>query len=392
MDRAEIEQHIRRLVLPEPVQSVFHRIQAEGGHVWVVGGVIRDWVWSPKTFEPNLRDWDLTTDLPSTHLQRLKVATHPGEQYGTFLIAPGVEVTHLRREGPYGDQRHPDQVRAIGAIQEDLGRRDFTVNAVAYDGDAITAVEDAVSDLSHRTLRAVGNPWRRFEEDPLRILRLWRFAARCRATVEGSTGTASRELVFLLDRVSRERRLQELLRFLEGPLDCWPLWGEADLDGALDWPKRRHGSEIAPVTVPHNPCTRLAAFALFRTRSWDWLSGWAEVWPLPRRWRRALGAVSNTPPQVDDWILKARHPESRDAWIFADLARSFGVPPDDVGPIRLAIGAETLKSHWGLEGPELGELLRMLEDRVAVLPDDNRPERLLSLATRWVEARRRGQV
>lgn len=392
MDRGTIEEHIRHIVLPEPVRTAFHRIHAEGGRVWVVGGVIRDWVWSPSTFDPNLAEWDLTTDLSPTHLQKLKVATHPGERYGTFLIAPGVEVTHLRREGRYGDQRHPDQVHAIGVVHEDLRRRDFTVNAVAYDGEAIVTVEDAVSDLAQRTLRAVGDPWRRFEEDPLRILRLWRLAARCGAKVEDGTGHAARQLVELLARVSRERRLQECLRFLESPLDYWPLWGEAHLDGALDWPTSHHRPGISPTTVPHYPCARLAAFALFRTGSWDWLSGWAQAWPLPRRCRQALAAVSKAPPKVEAWIPRARHPGSRDAWIFGDLARSFGVPPDQVRPTRLAIGAESLQSRWSLTGYELGEVLRMLADQVAATPDDNQPDRLLSLAAMWIEAHRRGQV
>ncbi|NMP21979.1 CCA tRNA nucleotidyltransferase [Sulfobacillus harzensis] len=382
-----VEQQIFEMPMAGVVRDAIARIRAQGGQAWIVGGAIRDWVWNPRGFNPDHVEWDLATDLAVSTLAQLKMQTHPGEAFGTFWLAPRVEVTHLRRDRDYTDRRRPQSVESIDSLVEDLTRRDLTVNAVAYDGHRVTAVDGALDDLATHTLRAVGDANARFQEDPLRILRLWRFAAVTGAGIHPSTEEAARALVDLTQGLSRERRLAEFLRFLKSPVERWPLWSEAGLDVALEWPTMPQEMVRVPLRVPDHPVARIAVYSVCRGLGLQHLTQWADRWPLPREWRRALMLAGRTAPDLQSWVEAARNPRGRERWIFRHLAWAFGAPSLDIEPLELAIGAHDLKERWSLTGTQVGKLLEGLAVHVAKNPKDNNPETLWALAETWASSR-----
>lgn len=378
---SEIKRRIAAIPLTPAVQAAMDAIRRQNGSVYVVGGAIRDWIWRPAEFNPNVIDWDLAANLDGCDLKRLAHAPHPGERFGTFRLAPHVEVTLMRQEKDYDDARHPSTVRPVAAIEADLARRDFTVNAVAYDGRQVVAVPEALSDLAARCLRAVGPPEVRFREDPLRILRLVRLMATTDAEANPATWEAARRLAGETIKVSRERRLNEFIRFLESPQDRWALWGQAGLDEALGWPdspEERHGRSM---NVPRHPAARVAAYGIRQTGNLSELPHWAQTWPVPRSWRDALVRLGEMAPAFEPgaWARRARDPKERQAWIFRDLASASGIPMEELEPPRLALTPEDLKRRWGLRGAGLGRALAFLYEALEEDAEKNQEDLLSSL-------------
>ena len=144
-----------------------------------------------------------------------------GLQHGTVTVKQGgrlYETTTFRTEGAYSDGRHPDAVCFVPDVREDLARRDFTINAMAYSaGEGLIDPFGGRDDLAAHLVRAVGEPERRFEEDALRILRLYRFAARFGFAIDEATEAAAKQLASHLDCVSAERIEEELNKLLAAP-------------------------------------------------------------------------------------------------------------------------------------------------------------------------------
>jgi len=203
--------------IPNYVNLILCRL-AEAGHCgYPVGGCVRDTLIG-KTPD----DWDLTTDAPPEEMLSLfGDFAHPtGLQHGTVTVVSdghAVEVTTMRRDGAYRDNRHPESVMFTNRIEEDLARRDFTVNAMALSpsGEVIDPFGGR-DDLKNRTLRCVGAARVRFGEDALRILRLLRFASVLGFAIEPETARAAREKRELLQAVAAERVYAELNKLLCG--------------------------------------------------------------------------------------------------------------------------------------------------------------------------------
>ena len=144
-----------------------------------------------------------------------------GLQHGTVTIKYGgqlYETTTFRTEGSYTDGRHPDEVQFVPDVREDLARRDFTINAMAYnEAEGLVDPFGGQADLQNGLLRAVGEPQQRFTEDALRILRLYRFAARFGFALDAATARAARQLAPHLDCISAERIQEELAKLLAAP-------------------------------------------------------------------------------------------------------------------------------------------------------------------------------
>lgn len=362
---------------PDPVREVIRTISQKGYRVYVVGGAVRNTLW-----EEPVTDWDLAAAMPADALIQLYGDRHPGAPYGTVQAAPGIEVTALRAEGDYRDRRHPGHIAFTSRIEEDLQRRDFTVNAIAV-GDGVHYVPRAPEDILMRRWRAVGDPHVRFSEDPLRILRLVRFWAQYGGVVDSETGEAARRLANLTRWVSRERRLGELVRFLSALPQRWPLWAETGLLFALDLPP----AAIFPVSyAPQNMMSRLYLFLRATDIPPEDLVDWCRRWPLPRAWRQALAAAfgKNVPLDAQAWAMMARKGLGPDVKIWEDLARAAGVCANLSRPIRMAVDLGGLARRWGLSGPQTGALQRYLRDRVAAQPEANRPEVLERWARDWV--------
>ena len=194
-------------------------LHGAGHAAYAVGGCVRD---SLLGLDPH--DWDLCTSARPEQVMALfgeEKCIPTGLQHGTVTVKQGgrlYETTTFRTEGAYSDGRHPDAVCFVPDVREDLARRDFTINAMAYSAEeGLIDPFGGRDDLAAHRVRAVGEPERRFEEDALRILRLYRFAARFGFAIDPATGVAARALGPHLDCVSAERIQEELLKLLAAP-------------------------------------------------------------------------------------------------------------------------------------------------------------------------------
>ena len=199
--------------------ALLARLHGAGYAAYAVGGCVRD-----SLLGRTPQDWDLCTSARPEQVLALfgeGQCIPTGLQHGTVTIKYGgqlYETTTFRTEGAYTDGRHPDEVHFVPDVRQDLARRDFTINAMAYnDAEGLIDPFEGQQDLQQGILRAVGDPATRFEEDALRILRLYRFAARFGFAIDPPTGQAARALCAHLDCVSVERIEEELSKLLAAP-------------------------------------------------------------------------------------------------------------------------------------------------------------------------------
>ena len=203
--------------LPKEVKTVIQTLQSAGYSPYLVGGCVRELL---RGKEPS--DYDMTSDAPPQEVLRIfGESAHPtGLPHGTVTVVSGgmpIELTTMRRDGAYRDNRHPDSVTFGTSIEEDLARRDFTVNAIALaPSGALVDPFGGQADLRAGVLRCVGDPARRFAEDALRILRLLRFASVLGFSVEENTARAAWERRDGLRAIAHERVYAELNKLLCG--------------------------------------------------------------------------------------------------------------------------------------------------------------------------------
>jgi tRNA nucleotidyltransferase (CCA-adding enzyme) len=200
--------------IPHHVEFIIDKLNKAGFEAYAVGGCVRDTLLGR---EPG--DWDITTSARPEEVKALFHRTiDTGIQHGTVTILMdhvGYEVTTYRIDGEYEDGRHPKQVEFTSSLLEDLKRRDFTINAMAYSHAAgIVDAFDGMGDLGRRTIRCVGDPMERFTEDALRILRAIRFSAQLDFTIEDETWKAISVIAPNIAKVSKERIQVELTKLL----------------------------------------------------------------------------------------------------------------------------------------------------------------------------------
>lgn len=446
---------VRHEDIPEDVHALCRRFEEAGERAWVVGGCLRDILLGKRA-----SDWDLATTAEPRRVQRLFRRVIPtGIDHGTVTVLSngvGYEVTTLRGEGAYTDGRRPDQVFYVRNIEEDLARRDFTVNAIAYDPLTKELVDpfDGLGDLERKVLRAVGSPLERFSEDGLRILRGARFTATLEGfTLDPETEAAFRPTLPTFARVSRERvrdewmkamrarrpssafevmartgilgvTSPELAELAERDPEAWARSlaavdalgeGEANHRGGGSRPREiiRHAALFHRASehrsfegVIADEPTRAKESAAIADRflreyrySNDEREGVAHlVRHLPIAYapswsdadvRRFLQRVG--PESLDDLLALARAVAGGDpAWISELRARASAVHEGLVlSPKDLAISGKDLMGALGSgPGPHLGEILRILVERVTDDPTLNRPDALLALGAK-VEAEAR---
>ncbi len=200
--------------IPEPARMIIDRLNEHGYEAYVVGGCVRDMILKR---EPG--DWDITTSARPEQVKALFNRTlDTGIQHGTVTIMvgkEGYEVTTFRVDGDYTDGRHPDTVTFTPSLEEDLKRRDFTINAMAYNHNTgLVDIFGGREDIDRKVIRCVGNPTERFTEDALRILRAIRFSAQLGFEIEDATRQAITEIAPNLIHVSKERIQVELTKLL----------------------------------------------------------------------------------------------------------------------------------------------------------------------------------
>ena len=208
-----------KLTLDPGAAALLDALHAAGYAAYAVGGCVRD-----SLLGRTAHDWDLCTSALPQQVMELfgtEQCIPTGLQHGTVTIKYGgqlYETTTFRTEGSYTDGRHPDEVQFVPDVREDLARRDFTINAMAYNAaEGLVDPFGGQKDLQNGLLRAVGEPQQRFTEDALRILRLYRFAARFGFALDAATARAARQLAPHLDCISAERIQEELAKLLAAP-------------------------------------------------------------------------------------------------------------------------------------------------------------------------------
>ena len=208
-----------KLTLDPGAAALLDALHAAGYAAYAVGGCVRD-----SLLGRTAHDWDLCTSALPQQVMELfgtEQCIPTGLQHGTVTIKYGgqlYETTTFRTEGSYTDGRHPDEVQFVPDVREDLARRDFTINAMAYnEAEGLVDPFGGQADLQNGLLRAVGEPQQRFTEDALRILRLYRFAARFGFALDAATARAARQLATHLDCISAERIQEELAKLLAAP-------------------------------------------------------------------------------------------------------------------------------------------------------------------------------
>ena len=376
---------------PAYVEECFRLLEKAGRRGWLVGGCVRDLAMGGTP-----GDWDMASDArPEELLSLFPKAAPTGLKHGTVtavLEGGTVEVTTLRREGGYTDGRHPDQVVFVDELEVDLARRDFTINAMAMDRRGrISDPFGGREDLRRGVIRCVGAPERRFSEDGLRMFRAVRFAARLGFALEPGTAAALRTCAPLAERVSAERVREEVDKVL-----CSPRPEQAELlfrDGLMTaWTARRAGAFHGLTRLPPRRLERWAALCaaveeepepfLRRLKAERRLiracqAGWRlRERGLPRDgagWRRALARAG------EDGARAAAAMGGPEALAELEEALASGCCWQAAG---LALTGGELAA-MGLRGEEIGAARRWLLERVLDHPEDNRPERLRSLAEGW---------
>lgn len=203
-----------KIELPEKVKQIIATIEEAGYEAFVVGGCVRDSILGRV---PD--DWDITTSAKPEQVKELFHRTvDTGIKHGTVTVMldkEGFEVTTYRIDGEYEDSRHPKNVVFTSNLIEDLKRRDFTINAMAYNDRAgIVDVFGGIKDIEAGVIRCVGNPKERFGEDALRMMRAVRFSAQLGYSIEEQTAQAVREMAQNLTNISAERIQTELVKLL----------------------------------------------------------------------------------------------------------------------------------------------------------------------------------
>lgn len=206
------------ITLPTSIQRALARLNQAGYEAYIVGGCVRDSLMGKV-----LADWDITTSALPTEILHVFSDFHTiatGLQHGTVTViidGTPLEITTYRVDGRYADGRHPDSVTFTAQLDEDLKRRDFTINAMVYHPDVgLIDPFDGQGDLQAKTIRCVGEPIQRFTEDALRILRALRFSAVLGFDIEATTANAIHCLATTLSRVSIERITSEFKRLICG--------------------------------------------------------------------------------------------------------------------------------------------------------------------------------
>lgn len=408
--------------IPGPVRELCRTLARQGHRSWVVGGCLRDLL---RGQHPS--DWDLATDARPEEVQAIFPRVIPtGVQHGTVTVrhrGASYEVTTLRGEGAYSDGRRPDTVQFVTDIVEDLARRDFTINALAYNPvrGELTDPFGGLVDLEHGLIRAVGEPAQRFGEDGLRVLRAARFAATLEFSLEPATEAAIRPTLETFRRVSAERVREEWLKALKArapsrafaimqrtgilEVTCPALAGLASdlweralaaLDatradsclrlGALLWPLRDDLAGVADWLMRYRFSNEE------RERILRMLRHASPVRPAPstdadvRRYARAVGRPwLDEVAELGESVGRAYEGEgsaaAQQARTLRERLAALVTPDTPLSSRELAIGGRELMSELGLApGPRLGKLLDALLERVLEEPTLNTRERLLELS------------
>ena len=398
----------KRIEMPVQVEEILGKLREHGYEAFAVGGCVRDAILGRIP-----GDWDITT---SAHPEEVKqVFGHTidtGLQHGTVTVMRdhiGYEITTYRIDGEYEDGRHPKEVVFTAELREDLRRRDFTINAMAYSHETgIVDIFGGIEDLAARRIRCVGDAGERFTEDALRILRAVRFSAQLGFSIEEMTWQALCELAPSLVHVSKERVQVELTKTLlsDRPEYIWkteaaglaPYISKTFPEVFAAWKDRKRISGAAA----HLPAEKALRWAYFLAPAGEKscvrvlrelkmdndtidkakiLSRFAftQIEPEEVSVRRAMSAMED---MVFDWLLLLQEvlmPERMDAVeMVRSLAKQIRERGDCIRLKTLAVTGKDLIQAGIQPGPALGKTLHLLFEKVLENPAWNEKDRLLT--------------
>lgn len=380
---------------PVSTERIIKTLEDNGFEAYLVGGCVRDMILGK---EP--KDYDITTNALPYQIKALFDKTiDTGLQHGTVtVITDGTpfEVTTFRSDGDYKDMRRPESVNFVSDLKEDLSRRDFTVNAMAFNKEkGLIDCFGGEDDLKNKILRAVGDPEKRFTEDALRIMRLVRFASVLDFNLEKKTYAAAKKLCKNLSFVSTERIFAELSKLLEGKKpeavsDIIALGGLEKFGISGKKPLKRL-SELTPKT-------ELRLFALIRILELktDDIVKNLKIKNSLKNYLKKCEAIMFLTPESDDYEIKTALSVAG-ADILSDVAEyKTKIEKTDMSGIlkrtvkiiesaepysvsHLKIGGRELED-LGFKGEEIGNILKALCDNVKRNPENNKRDILLKIA------------
>lgn len=412
-----------RIQIPSHVEYIIGKLNQNGYEAFAVGGCVRDTLLGRTP-----GDWDITTSARPEQVKVLFRRTiDTGIQHGTVTVMlerTGYEVTTYRIDGEYEDGRHPRQVEFTSDLLEDLKRRDFTINAMAYSHE--TGIVDAfggMEDLEKRVIRCVGEPMERFEEDALRILRAIRFSAQLDFSIEEKTREAITRIAPNLAKVSRERVQMELTkllcsdhpeqirqvyetgisRYVSEEFSCLP-WEKAEISPALPKEKYVRWAAFLRCACPmeqdswqtdlscekaagKNFCEERekavrAGGRILRDLKLDnetigrvkTLTSWCGEKLLPEA-PSVRRAMSKMEPEVWDALVELNQ--------YGDeilcLTKEIRAAGDCLDLKHLAVNGRDLMSAGVRPGKDMGEILNRMLQEVLERPENNQKEILMSM-------------
>ncbi len=378
-----MERKTNVLALPKHIKVICNVLEEAGFAAYAVGGCVRDMLRGEAP-----HDYDVATAARPEEMKALFPHTvDTGLMHGTVTVVlpeGNVEVTTFRQDGAYADSRHPDAVTFVSQIEADLARRDFTVNAMAYsEKRGFCDPFGGRGDLNNKILRTVGEPQKRFGEDALRILRLYRFSAQLSFAMEAETEEAARLLAPTLSHVSRERIFAELDKLL----------------GYASAKDLKHAETVFRAVMPIGPLTAENCDKIEKCTAiagkWAHLCGKSADEILrglraPRALILSAGELANykkgkhivsdvahlrhSAPDV--FFAYLQNEAAEEAW---QSARATGVP---MRIDELSVSGEDMKTI-GFDGREIGEVLERLFMYAIENPANTKKEILMEVAT-WI--------
>ena len=384
------------LFIPKEIQFIIDTLVKNGFEAYLVGGCVRDMLMD---IPPH--DYDITTSAPpKTIISLFKKTVPTGIKHGTVTVINGgiaAEVTTYRADGEYADHRRPETVTFVKSLKEDLARRDFTVNAIAYnEKEGIKDFFGGIEDINKKILRAVGDPEKRFCEDALRILRLFRFASVLGFAPEKGTLKAALKCAPLLESISAERISSELRKAVGGknPMSLKPL---TDI-GGLQFIGIKNPDYLKIIPLQSEG---LALFGFLYSATDDLMSALNFLKPSnkeKRLYQNILTLLSLPFPQSKEELkemLFKTDPVSVEKYLYFKSSY-FGRDTENAQsmlreilengePYRISdlkIGGENLK-NIGISGEKIGETLEYLRQCVTADPALNRREILLQKSEKF---------
>lgn len=221
---------MKNLELPSAVKKTIEKLKKAGFEAWAVGGSVRDLLMRRKT-----KNWDFTTNATPGQILKIFPNGFYDNRFGTVGVPQEneeiYEITTYRTERGYSDRRHPDKIKWGQSLEEDLARRDFTINSLVFDGKKLVDPYGGQEDIKNKLVKAVGDPEKRFAEDGLRLLRAIRIASQLSFIIEEKTFLAIKRNASLIKKISNERIKDELLKILSSdfPADGFYLLRNAGL-------------------------------------------------------------------------------------------------------------------------------------------------------------------